>query len=76
MLFRASLLILMLSHLSSAYAQAGAELPIDLLELLGEMDDEDTEQLEAAIAELKPTSPPSKAGQNKPQQKIPAGEHQ
>lgn len=55
MRYKWQLLGCLLSLLLTPTAQAQTPpLPIDLIELLGELDDEDSESLQAALAEIKP----------------------
>lgn len=66
MLYKWRLLGYLLSLLLMPVAQAQTPpLPIDLIELLGELDDEDSASLEAALADINPEIEPEyKATQN------------
>ncbi len=68
MLYKWQLLGCLLSLLLMPSAQAQTPpLPIDLIELLGELDDEDSASLEAALADIKPEiKPVYKATQSQP----------
>jgi hypothetical protein len=47
----------------SVYAHENDDLPIDLIELLGELDDDDQASFEAAIKEFENKSAPAKKSQ-------------
>ncbi|HAF01718.1 MAG TPA: hypothetical protein DCO68_05440 [Methylophilaceae bacterium] len=52
MLFRLCVLLCTLSYFSVAYAQEKLTLPIDLIELLGELDEEDQASLDTAMTDI------------------------
>jgi hypothetical protein len=72
MRFRLSILLLLLSSFSIAHAQEKLDIPIDLIELLGDMDSDDQSNLDAAMEEVNKTSAKNK--QQKSPVKTQAGE--
>lgn len=72
MRFRLSILLLLLSSFSIAHAQEKLDIPIDLIELLGDMDSDDQSNLDAAMEEVNKTSAEYK--QQKSPVKTQAGE--
>jgi hypothetical protein len=53
-----------LIYFSAAYAQEKDPLPIDLIELLGELDDDDQASFEAAMKDIENKSVPASKSQN------------
>lgn len=72
MLLRLSMLLVLLSGASIAHAQEKLDLPIDLIELLGDMDSDDQANLDTALEEVNKI--PAKNEQKKAQAKTQAGE--
>jgi hypothetical protein len=72
MRLRLSILLLLLSGFTIAHAQEKLDIPLDLIELLGDMDSDDQSNLEAAMVEVNQT--PTANKQQKSPVKTQAGE--
>jgi hypothetical protein len=72
MRLRLSILLLLLNGFTIAHAQEKLDIPIDLIELLGDMDSDDQTNLEAAMKEVNQT--PAANKQQKSPVKTQAGE--